>query len=212
MRKLFFVLAFVFGALSAWSQGAVSGYVLEQDGIVPIAGAEITFSGFNLVGDTLLLQFYSDTLGFYEAQLDEGCYAVSAFATGYEPIFLADSLIVTEGMVAGSIDFILYEIYYPVHYVAARPYAGDMVRVSWSMNEPMLQEDFETGDFSRFHWDNSISDYPWAIDDAHAYQGGFCMKSTCEGVADGRSEIEVSVYVPWSGQMSFQSKISSERE
>ena len=210
MRKLFFVLAFVFGALSAWSQGVVSGYVLEQDGIVPIEGAEITFSGFNLAGDTLLLQFYSDTLGFYEAQLDEGCYVVSAIAMGYGPIFLADSLIVTEGMVADSIDFILYEIYYPVRYVAARPYAGDMVRVSWSMNEPMLQEDFETGDFSRFHWDNSISDYPWAIDDAHAYQGGFCIKSTCEGVADGRSEIEVSVYVPWSGQMSFQSKISSE--
>ena len=210
MRKLFFVLAFVWMMLSAWSQSVITGHVLEQDSISPIEGAEVTFSGFNLFGDTLLLRFYSDTLGYYEAQLDEGQYEVSASAMGYEPSFLADSLVIIEGIITDSIDFILHEIYRPVRYVAARPFAGDMVRVSWSMSEPRLHEDFETGDFSLFHWDNSISEFPWTIDNTHAYEGGFCMKSTCEGVADGRSEIEVSVYVPWSGQMSFQSKISSE--
>ena len=36
------------------------------------------------------------------------------------------------------------------------------------------------------------------------------MRSNCAGQPEGRSEIEVSVYVPWSGEMRFQSKISSE--
>ena len=210
MRKLVLVLALFMATLSARSQGVVTGHVLEQDGVVPIEGAEIAFSGFNLAGDTLLLYFYSDSIGYYEAQLDEGRYAVSASAEGYEFFFLADSLVITEEMPVDTIDFILHEIYHAVRYVAARPYAGDMVRVSWSMNEPMLHEDFETGDFSRFHWDNNISDFPWTIDSIHAHEGSYCMKSTCEGVADGRSETEVSVFVPWSGQMSFQSKVSSE--
>lgn len=98
----------------------------------------------------------------------------------------------------------------PVRYVAARQFTDDLVRISWSMHDPMLFEDFETGDFSRFPWNNNLSDHPWAIDTVNAYEGEFCMKSTCEGVGNGISQIEVSVYVPLEGQMSFYSKISSE--
>jgi hypothetical protein len=36
------------------------------------------------------------------------------------------------------------------------------------------------------------------------------MKSACEAVGNGQSQIEVSVYIPLSGTMSFYSKISSE--
>ena len=98
----------------------------------------------------------------------------------------------------------------PVRYVAARQFTDDLVRISWSMHDPMLFEDFETGDFSRFPWNNNLSDHLWAIDTLHAYEGEFCMKSTCEGIGNGISQIEVSVYVPLEGQMSFYSKISSE--
>ena len=98
----------------------------------------------------------------------------------------------------------------PVRYVAARQFTNDLVRISWSMYDPILFEDFETGDFSRFPWNNNLSDYPWTMDTLHAYEGNFCMKSTCEGVGGGISQIEVSVYVPLEGQMSFYSKISSE--
>ena len=120
-RKLVFVLALFFATLSARSQGVITGHVLEQDGVEPIEDAEIAFSGFNLVGDTLLLHFYSDSAGYYEAQLDEGRYAVSARAEGYELFFLADSLVITEEMSSDTIDFILYEIYHAVRYVAVRP-------------------------------------------------------------------------------------------
>ena len=98
----------------------------------------------------------------------------------------------------------------PVRYVAARQFTNDLVRISWSMYDPMLFEDFETGDFSRFPWNNNLSDHPWTVDTLYAYEGNFCMKSTCEGVGGGISQIEVSVYVPLEGQMSFYSKISSE--
>ena len=98
----------------------------------------------------------------------------------------------------------------PVRYVSARQFTDDLVRISWSMHDPLLVEDFETGDFSRFPWNNNLSDHPWAIDTLQAYEGNFCMKSTCEGVGGGISQIEVSVYVPLEGQMSFYSRISSE--
>ena len=107
-------------------------------------------------------------------------------------------------------DASLRDLALPVRYVSARQFTDDLVRISWSMHDPLLVEDFETGDFSRFPWNNNLSDHPWTIDTLQAYEGNFCMKSTCEGVGGGISQIEVSVYVPLEGQMSFFSKISSE--
>lgn len=192
-------------------QAVVTGAVLEQDSIAPIVGADIVFSGINEAGDTLLYQFVSDTLGFYEADIEAGIYQVQAFAEGYESSLLPDSLWVeSDSTVLEGVNFVLYEVLYPVRYVAARHFVSDLVRVSWSMHDPQLFEDFETGDFSKFSWDNAISDFPWAIDSIHAFEGQYCMKSTCEEQNNGLSEIEVSVYVPLAGQVSFYSKVSSE--
>ena len=195
---------------ATFGQGVVSGHVYEQDGIVPIEGATIAFSGYSLAGDTLQVEILTDTLGYYEATMEAGTFAVSAFAEGYQTVFLSDSLFIEDGQIWDDVDFLLHEIYVPVRYVAARHFVNDFVRLSWSMSEPLLYEDFESGDFSRFNWDNTLSDFPWTVDTIHAYEEAYCMKSTCEGQAEGRSEIEVSVYVPWSGEMCFHSKISSE--
>jgi len=108
-----------------------------------------------------------------------------------------------------SINMVLHEVFAPVHYVAARPYTADMVRVSWSRYASVLYEDFETGDFSKVNWDNTSS-YPWTISDVGAYEGDYCMRSSCEGVSNGVSQIEVSVYIPFDGEMSFYGRISSE--
>ena len=210
MRKIIVILSLLLLSIASFGQGVVSGHVYEQDGIVPIEGATIAFSGYSLAGDTLFLEFLTDTLGYYEATMEAGSYAVSAAAEGYQAVFYTDSLSVVDGQNLDDVDFLLHEIYAPVRYVAARHFANDFVRLSWSMNEPLLYEDFESGDFSRFNWDNTLSDFPWVVDTTHAYEGEFCMKSTCEGQAEGHSVIEVSVYVPWSGEMRFQSKISSE--
>ena len=210
MRKIIAILTFVLLSLTVFGQRIVSGYVFEQDGVMPIEGVTIAFSGYSLAGDTLFLEHLTDTVGYFEVLMEDGKYAVSASKEGYETAFLSDSLIVEEGQVLASIDFVLHEIYTPVRYVAARHFANDFVRLSWSMNEPQLWEDFETGDFGRYNWENMLSDFPWIVDTTKAFEGDFCMRSTCAEQPEGRSEIEVSVYVPWSGEMRFQSKISSE--
>lgn len=210
MKKIIGILSILLLSVAAWGQGMISGHVFEQDNIEPIEGASVVFSGYNFMGDTLLVTFLTDSLGYYEAQIEEGQYEVSAMKEGYQAAFLADSLVIEEGQLYIVLDFILHETYTPVCYVAARHFANDFVRLSWSMNEPRLFEDFETGNFTQFNWDNTISAFPWIVDTTNAFEGEFCMRSTCEGQANGHSEIEVPVYVPWSGEMCFQSKISSE--
>ena len=210
MKKLLIILSILWVSVLSFGQGVVSGCVFDQDGLTPVEGAAVAFSGYSVLGDTLFAVFPTDMFGFYVAVMDAGRYEVSAMAEGYDTLFLSDSLYVEDGQFLDSLDFILHETCYSVRYVAARHFTNDLVRLSWSMNEPLLYEDFETGDFGRFNWDNTISDSPWTVDTPHAFEGEFCMKSTCEGQAEGRSEIEVSVYVPWSGEMRFQSRISSE--
>ena len=213
MRKLATVLmafALLITGRVAWAQATVSGSVYEQDSISPIAGAVVTFSGITELSDTLVFQFVTDSLGCYNDSLLAGSYRVWASAEGYETVYLPDSLQIIDEQELIGIDFVMHEIYYPVRYVAARQLTNDWVRLTWSMNDPLLFEGLETGDFSRFNWNNTLSSYPWAIDSTHAYEGDFCMKSACEGEGGGVSQIEVSVFVPLEGQMSFYSKISSE--
>ena len=203
------VFAFLAAGRNVWAQIVVNGHVYEQDGITPLDAATVTFSGINVTGDTLVYQFTTDESGHYYNNVTAGTYRVWASAEGYETEFLADSLYLMTGQMQ-TINFSLHELFFPVRYVAARQFTNNLVRISWSTHDPLLVEDFETGDFSRFPWNNNLSDYPWAVDTLHAYEGNFCMKSTCEGVGGGISQIEVYVYVPLEGQMSFYSKISSE--
>ena len=207
-KMILMVACWLLGGM-AMAQTVVFGTVYDQDAITPIEGVVVTFSGYNEEGDTLVFQFVTDTIGHYGDTIEAGVFRAFAAADGYETEALADSLHIETGQTA-SVDFVMHEVWYPVSYVAARLFTDDMVRVTWSMREPLLVEDFETGDFSRFPWNNNVSDHPWAIDTVYAYEGRFCMKSTCEGVSEGVSRIEVSVYVPIEGQMSFYSRISSE--
>lgn len=211
MMRFFVVLAFVLMVPRlAMSQVLVYGEVNEQDYTTPIENATVTFSGVDTAGDTVVYQLVTDSLGYFADSINAGMYRVWASAEGYQTEYESDSLEVVEGEYFWGLYFVLYEIYHPVRYVAARQFTNDLVRITWSMHDPLLYEDFESGDFNRFPWNNTISDYPWAIDSLHAYEGQYCMKSTCEGVGNGVSQIEVSVYVPIEGQMSFYSKISSE--
>ena len=211
MMRFFVVLAFVLMVPRlAMSQVLVYGEVNEQDYTTPIENATVTFSGIDTAGDTVVYQLVTDSLGYFADSINAGMYRVWASADGYQTEYESDSLEIVEGEYFWGLYFVLYEIYHPVRYVAARQFTNDLVRITWSMHDPLLYEDFESGDFNRFPWNNTISDYPWAIDSLHAYEGQYCMKSTCEGVGNGVSQIEVSVYVPIEGQMSFYCKVSSE--
>ena len=211
MMKLFVVLAFVLMMpRMAMSQVLVYGEVDEQDYSTPIENATVTFSGVDSAGDTVVYQLVTDSIGFFADSINAGVYRVWASAEGYQTEYQSDSLEIVEGEYFFGLYFALYEIYHPVRYVAARQFTNDLVRITWSMYDPLLYEDFESGDFDRFPWNNTISDHPWTIDSLHAYEGQYCMKSNCEGEGNGVSQIEVSVYVPIEGQMSFYCRISSE--
>lgn len=142
MRRCLSIMAFVFVLLASNrvnAEGFVSGFVFEQDSITPIENAEIAFSGISEEGDTLYYQFFSDTIGYYEAQVEPGVYQIMAWAEGYSAAFLPDSLWVENDSVYLDINFILNEIYLPVRYVNAALFANDFVRVSWSMYEDTTQ-------------------------------------------------------------------------
>ena len=206
--RLVLILALaVFAFGRAMSQCVVTGWVHEQDSITPIEGATVAFSGIGNSGDTLGFCFLTDTMGCYLAEIDTGTYQVLASAAGYSDLMLQDSLAVTGDTL--TVNFVLQELYNPVSYVAARQFADGMVRVSWSMREPILAEDFESGGFGLPNWNNSPS-FPWVVDTVKAYSGDFCMKSGCAGHDGAVSQIEAAVYVPSNGTMRFFGAVSSE--
>lgn len=180
------------------------------DGIYKFAACA---SGYecSYLSDSILIE--SDSLQFV---YDSLVVVYDSLAEAYDTLFLVfdsltgqyDTLYYPYPVISG-IDFVLQRSFSPVRYVAARFYAYDLVRVSWSMHTPLLMEGFESGDFSKIHWYN-MSPYPWAVSDVDAFEGNYCMRSTCEGVANGVSQIEVPVYIPVDGEMSFYGKVSSE--
>ena len=88
---------------------------------------------------------------------------------------------------------------------------NNKVDVSWSWNKIVhdsMTVDFETNDFSQadFFIDPTS---PWEITES-AYEGRYAIKSTCEGVNNGVSAIEVTVDVPFDAIMSFWHRVDCE--
>ena len=83
------------------------------------------------------------------------------------------------------------------------------VRVSWSRDSNIMQENFESGNFNMHEWEFPDS-YPWIITDNNPYEGNYCMKSNNGGAHSTASSIQTTMFIPWEGQMSFWSRISSE--
>ncbi|MBC8146574.1 MAG: hypothetical protein H8E98_01145, partial [Bacteroidetes bacterium] len=70
-----------------------------------------------------------------------------------------------------------------------------------------VDEDFETGDFTKFNWGVSSS-YPWTIS-SPAYDGQYCMKSG--NIADGQSSVmTLTLDVLVDDTISFYKKVSCE--
>jgi len=138
MKRCLSIWVFVVALLLSFrveAEGVVTGFVFEQDSITPIEGSMISFSGIAESGDTLYYQFISDTLGYYEAVIQAGTYQVFAEFEGYSPSFLSDSLCLENDSIYFDINFILNELYLPVHDVEAELFMDDFVRVSWSMHD-----------------------------------------------------------------------------
>ncbi len=190
--------------------GNVTGHVYEQDGITPIDDATVSFIGTNIFGDTIIYQYVSDVSGAFSGSLTAGPYTVKADATGYAETVLPNQVVIVANSTT-NVNVVLHEDYLPVNYAMANVIDNSMVKVSWGMGEPVLLEDFETGDFGTYEWDNAVSGHPWAVSGHEPYQGSYCMKSTNEGIQSSTSAIQVMIDVPKDGKMSFFGKISCEQ-
>lgn len=88
---------------------------------------------------------------------------------------------------------------------------NDAVDLVWSFNDIIHETmvvDFETADFTQAPFVTDQT-FPWEITES-AYEGNYAIRSTCEGVNNGVSTIEVTVDVPFDATMSFWHKVDCE--
>ena len=105
-----------------------------------------------------------------------------------------------------------HEDYYPIVAVAAEVNEENNVDVTWSWSPiipKMIVVDFESGSINQANFDNN-GNAPWEITN-DAYEGNYAIKSTCEGLDNGKSEITITLDVPFDGIMSFYHKVSCEQ-
>ena len=69
-------------------------------------------------------------------------------------------------------------------------------------------EDWESGDFSNFDWENDPT-RPWTIFTDNPYEGTYCVKSGSIG-SNASTSLKITLDVPNAGEISFFKKVSSE--
>ncbi len=200
-------------------EGEVNGHVYEQDGETGIADATVKFVGEDEFGVARTFSFTTNDQGYYSGVLLAGEYSGKASCEGYQEVAYSDNpVVIIYEETTEDIDFIMDENFNPVAQVIAEYYPdpenpeSPYVKVYWSWNIMQGQniiEDFETGDFSSYDWNNDAT-YPWTIVTTNPYEGTYCMKSGGSGVDNAVSSISVTVEIPRNGLMSFYGKISSE--
>lgn len=187
--------------------GSVNGYVYDTDTLHPIANATMVVVGSDEYGAIQQYEFLTDETGFYEGEVLAGLYAVGILTEGYETAATVIYVAYDQLTVVG--DIITHEFYYPLGQITATEEESDVL-VEWSWDPAEMIVDFETGDFSQAEF-TLPAQYPWAITTTNPYEGTYCMKSTCEGVANGVSSIEATVDVPFAeAKMGFYVRVSSE--
>ena len=186
--------------------GSVEGYVYDTDTLHPIAGATIVALGLDEFDNAQTFEFTTDENGFYEGEILAGTYAIGILTEGYQ----SEGKVITVAydQLTEVEDIFTHEFYYPLEQITATEEENDVL-VEWSWTPSELIVDFETGDFSQANFTLPAT-YPWAITTTNPHEGTYAMKSTCEGIASGTSEIEVTVDVPYDGKMGFWVRVSSE--
>ena len=191
-------------------EGTVTGTVFEQDSITPVASATVRLQGTDVYGATQSYTFTTDDNGVYTGQVYEGDYIAVASKDGYQNCGYDGTLTVVYDETVTDVNIYLYEMYEHVGIVTATEQEEENnVLVEWDWTPANMVVDFETGDFSQAEFTLPAT-YPWAISTVNPYEGTYCMKSTCEGVASGSSTIEATVEVPFDAMVGFQVKVSSE--
>ena len=184
----------------------VAGNLYEQDGVTPLNGGVVAITGTDEFGTAQSYTFVADENGAYTGTLLAGEYTGVASVEGYQNKEVEFTALYNQVTV---VDYALSEVYNPVKYITATE-TEEAVELVWGMQRYTTgSEDFESGDFSVYPWNNEVSEYPFAIT-TEAYEGEYAMKSTCEGIDYGVSAIELTVEVPFSGVVGFYYKVSCE--
>ena len=75
----------------------------------------------------------------------------------------------------------------------------------------VIDEDYETGDFTSFNWNNDPS-YPWIISSNNPYEGTSCSRSALNQPDQTDSKLSIDLNVLMNGEISFYKKMSSEQD
>ena len=75
----------------------------------------------------------------------------------------------------------------------------------------VIDEDYETGDFSNFNWNNDPT-YPWVISSTNPYEGTSCSRSALNQPDQTDSKLSIDLNVLMNGEISFYKKMSSEQD
>ena len=189
--------------------GNVSGTVYEQDETTVVPGVTVEYRGTDEHGASQSFTFTTDETGAYAGEVLAGTYQTYAYSDVYQET-PGPEVTVAYGDNLTGIDIIVYENYFPLGQIRATEQTEENnVLVEWDWTPGEMIVDFETGDFSQADFTLPAT-YPWAITNTNAHEGTYCMKSTCEGIASGTSEIEVTVDVPFDAKMGFYVKTSTE--
>ena len=188
--------------------GSVNGHIYDTDEEHPVAGATVKFEGIDEYEVDQVFYFTTDENGAYTGELLAGEYIASVATEGYDETAYGANVIINYNESTDNIDITTHEYYYPLEQIIATEQENDVL-VEWSWTPAELIVDFETGDFSQANFTLPAT-YPWTVTTTNPHEGTYCMKSTCEGIASGTSEIEVTVDVPYDGKMGFWVRVSSE--
>ncbi len=193
--------------------GTVSGHAYdkpdEDTDAQPIAFALVEFRGTDEYGEEQSFVLTADEEGAFTGEILAGNYVAAVITDGYDNTEYVENIVVNYNELTDNIDIYTHEFYYPLEQITATEQEDNTVLVEWSWTPGELIVDFETGDFSQANFTLPAT-YPWTVTTTNPHEGTYCMKSTCEGIASGTSEIEVTVDVPFDGKMGFWVRVSSE--
>ena len=190
--------------------GTVTGVVYDTDETHPVALATVEFIGLDEYDEPQVFDVTTDENGEFTGDILAGEYLAFVATEGYDATE-GYAVTVNYNETTDQIVIITHEFYYPLGQITATEQIDDdNVLVEWSWDPAEMIVDFETGDFSQAEFTLPAS-YPWAITTTNPYEGTYCMKSTCEGIASGTSSIQATVEVPFAeAKMGFWVRVSSE--
>ncbi|MBE6336188.1 MAG: hypothetical protein E7066_05880, partial [Lentimicrobiaceae bacterium] len=128
-------------------EGAIEGYVFDQDGVTPIAAANVEVKGKDEFNRNQTYTFTTDENGLYSGAVLAGTYKVTASEANYQTTAVED-IVVAYAETTTGVNLSMTEVYTPVYQVIAEEVDPSIVKVYWSWSEIIpdaLIDDFETG-------------------------------------------------------------------